>query len=135
MQSNIARTWPSSRTPGVEAISAPYYLRLPRKSTSALNFSGGRSLNDGMGAVGLTSVRAIAWRGRRAAMCSSSGPGPSLPLSPNLWHARQPDCAATCLPALNVAIAVEPWAITLAGGSISIEVVEPALAPRYERYA
>ena len=28
----------------------------------------------------------------------SSGPGPSLPFSPILWQARQPDCAATSLP-------------------------------------
>src|SRR4051812_50018764 len=120
MRSNIARTWPSSRTPGVEAISAPYYLRLPRKSTSALNFSGGRSLNDGIGAVGLTSVRAIAWRGRRAAMLPNGGPGPSLPLSPNLWQARQPDWAATCFPALKGAVAGGPRGMTVGRGGGSI---------------
>src|SRR3954447_16157458 len=123
MRSNIAWTWPSSRTPDV----AMAQRSEPRKSTSALNFAGGRLLNEGIGAVGLTSVRAIAWRGRRAAMLPSGGPGPSLPSSPNLWQARQPDWAATCLPALKFAIAAEPWAITFAGGSRSIEVVEPAL--------
>src|SRR3954469_4955113 len=131
MRSNIARTWPSSRTP----VEATAYLSEPRKSISALNFCGGRVLNDGIGAVGLISVLAIAWRGRRDAMSVSGGPGPSLPLSPILWQARQPDWAATSLPALNCATAVDPCWTTLAGGGIWIAVVEPALAPSNVRKA
>ena len=87
-------------------------------------------MNDGIGAVGLMSVRAIPSLGRREAIFSSGGPGPSLPLSPNLWQARQPDCAATCLPALNCATATDPCCTTFCGGGMSIAVVEPALAPR-----
>ncbi len=60
------------------------YFSCDRKATIALNFCGGRCLNDGIGAVGLTSVRAIPWRGIREPMCVSSGPGPSLPFSPIL---------------------------------------------------
>ena len=44
------------------------------------------------------SERAIALRGTLAPISVSSGPGPSLPLSPSLWQARQPDWATTSLP-------------------------------------
>ena len=40
------------------------YFSCERKSTTASNFCGGRFLNDGIGAVGFTSVRAIPWRGQ-----------------------------------------------------------------------
>src|SRR3712207_7945071 len=49
--------------------------------------------NDGIGAVGLMSVRAIACRVRNSPISVSGGPGPSLPFSSILWQARQPDCA------------------------------------------
>jgi hypothetical protein len=76
------------------------------------------------------SVRAMACRGRRSPMSVSGGPGPSLPFSSILWQARQPDWAVICLPDSNVATASSPWATTDGGASISIEVGEPALAPR-----
>jgi hypothetical protein len=41
------------------------YLSWERKNTAALNFFGGRFLKEGIGAVGLTSVRAIPAAGRR----------------------------------------------------------------------
>src|SRR3954451_6618148 len=97
--------------------------------TNALNLSGGSDLNDGIGDVGLISVRAIAWRGSRLPTSVSGGPGPSLPLSPILWHARQPDCAAICLPALYCLTIPAPWATTFFGAGMSIDVVEPACAP------
>ncbi len=50
----------------------------------SLNFFGGRFLNDGIGAVGLTSVRAIAWRGSRPPIFVRFGPGPAFPFSPIL---------------------------------------------------
>src|SRR5690348_2572575 len=113
MRSNIARTWPSSRTPGVAVADIAGY-EPPRSDemnvTSALNLSGGSDLKDGIGAVGLISVRAIACLGSRLPTSVSGGPGPSLPLSPILWQARQPDCAATSRPALYWATMREPWA-------------------------
>src|SRR4051812_42604862 len=96
--------------------------------TSALNFSGGSDLNDGIGAVGLMSVRAIACLGSRLPTSVSGGPGPSLPLSPILWQARQPDWAATWRPVLYSATIFDPCAITFWGGGMSIAVVEPACA-------
>ena len=90
MRSNIARTWPASSVPaavarpllqvGQEGDGGGELLRAaaPRTTASA--------------AVGLTSVRAIPSAGSRAPMWVSSGPGPSLPLSPILWQASQPDC-------------------------------------------
>ena len=48
----------------------------------ASNFFGGRFLKDGIGAVGLTNVRAIPRRGMREPMCVRFGPGAGLPLSP-----------------------------------------------------
>src|SRR5205807_6912724 len=77
-----------------------------------------------MGGVGLISVRAIAWRGSRAPILVSWGPGPELPLSPILWHPRQPDEAATALPASSEC-----------GTVISISVGDPATAPSIVRYA
>src|SRR4051812_18022982 len=132
MRSNIARTWPSSRTPGVAvALTAAY--ESPRSDemnvTSALNCSGGSDLNDGIGDVGLISVRAIACLGSRLPTSVSGGPGPSLPLSPILWQARQPACAATSRPALYCATILLPWATMFFGGGMSIAVVEPACAP------
>ena len=71
-----------------------------RKSTSAVFFSSGRPANDGIGAVGFSSVRRIArLRQLVADRRSGAGPGPSLPFSPILWQARQPDWATTSLPA------------------------------------
>src|SRR5690348_5534498 len=97
--------------------------------TSALNLSGGSDLKDGIGAVGLMSVRAMACLGRRRPTCVSGGPGPSLPLSPILWHARQPDWAATSRPALYWATTPAPSATMFGGGGMAIDVVEPACAP------
>src|ERR687888_834762 len=77
-----------------------------------------------MGGVGLISVRAIAWRGRRAPTLVSGGPGPALPLSPILWQPRQPDDAATSLPGSSDLLTL-----------ISISVGEPASAPSIVRYA
>ena len=51
--------------------------------------------NDGIGAVGLRSVEAIACGRRIEPMWVSGGPGPLLPLSPITWQARQPDCPTT----------------------------------------
>jgi hypothetical protein len=65
----------------------------------AVFFSSGRPANDGIGAVGFSSVRRIAAFGSFSPMSVRSGPGPSLPLCPILWHARQPDCATTSFPA------------------------------------
>src|ERR1035438_4397456 len=105
------------------------YFSCDRKLTTALNFCGGRFLNDGIGAVGFTSVRAIPWRGSRDAMCVRSGPGPELPLSPILWQAKQPDWATTFLPASYSDSVVPPAFTTAAGVARSISVGEPALAP------
>src|SRR5271169_5004945 len=105
------------------------YFSCDRKLTTALNFAGGRFLNEGIGAVGFTSVRAIPWRGSRAAMCVRSGPGPELPLSPILWQASQPDCATTCLPASYSASVAPPACRTAFGVASSIAVGEPVLAP------
>ena len=60
------------------------YFSCERKKIAASNFFGGRFLNDGIGAVGLTSVRAIPNAGRREPMWVRSGPGPEFPLSPIL---------------------------------------------------
>src|SRR5690349_6842509 len=108
MRSNIACTCPSGRVP----VRAPVLTGAPdgsaqpvllfsedRKLTSALSFCGGKFLNDGIGAVGFCSVRMIAALGSLSAIVVRWGPGPSLPFSPILWQARQPDWAATSLPA------------------------------------
>src|ERR1700729_1978579 len=133
MRSNIARTCPASSVPAPDcgrACTARYFdFDSDRNSTIASNFFGGRFLNDGIGAVGFTSVRAIAWAGNREPMCVSSGPGPLLPLSPILWQASQPDWATTALPALYSASRLPPACWTAAGVDISIAVGEPALAP------
>src|SRR6185503_7929689 len=58
-------------------------LSCPRNATIALNLSGWvccRLANDGIGAVGFTSVRAIAAAGSRFAISVSGGPGPAFPL-------------------------------------------------------
>ena len=65
--------------------------------------------------------RPIASGGSRNAMWVRSGPGPPLPFSPILWQARQPDCAATCLPALKTATLE-----TFLGVFMSISVGAPA---------
>ena len=59
-----------------------HYFRSDRKATIAENFFGDNFLNEGIGAVGFTSVRAIPFGGSRDAMCVSTGPGPALPLPP-----------------------------------------------------
>src|SRR5207245_9891754 len=105
------------------------YFSCERKATTASNCLGGRFLNEGIGAVGLTSVRAMPWRGSRDAMCVRSGPGPALPLSPSLWHARQPWLATTSLPALYSDSVAPPACATRAGVAISTANGEPALAP------
>ena len=87
-------------------------------------------LNDGIGAVGLTSVRAIACAGSRAPISVSGGPGPALPFSPILWQARQPDWATTCLPFSYSASICGPMALMRAGVGSSICVGGPAAAPR-----
>src|SRR3954451_6017480 len=107
-------------------------FRRPRNATRFLNFSGWLAcsdLNDGMGAVGLISVRWMPAAGRRSAMSVSAGPGPPLPFSPILWHARQPDCAATCRPASYCWTTLGPSAMTDAGVGVSIWVGGPAAAP------
>src|ERR1035438_318294 len=105
------------------------YFSCDRKLTTALNFAGGRFLNDGIGAVGFTSVRAIPWRGSREAMLLRFGPGPEFPLSPILWQARQPDWATTCFPASYSARVLPPACTTAVGVFISMAVGDPALAP------
>src|SRR6202042_1806882 len=62
----------------------PGYFNCERKKIAASNFLGGRFLNDGIGAVGLTSVRAMPNSGKREPMWVRSGPGPEFPLSPIL---------------------------------------------------
>ena len=52
------------------------YFSCVRKETTALNFFGGRFLNEGIGAVGFTSVRAIAWRFTREPMFVRLRPRP-----------------------------------------------------------
>ena len=93
MRSNIARTCPASSTPcGVGAARRSSLRSRPRrpsgfadrKVTIASNLLAGRFANDGIGAVGFTSVRAIAAGGRREPMWVRFGPGPELPLSPIL---------------------------------------------------
>jgi len=66
----------------------------------------------------ISTERMIAARGIREAMCVSSGPGPLLPFSPNLWQARQPELATTSLP-------FSYWGATF----MSISVGEPLVAP------
>src|ERR1700722_7559492 len=105
------------------------YFSCERKKIAASNFFGGRFLNEGIGAVGLTSVRAIPNAGRREPMWVRSGPGPELPLSPILGQARQPDWAPTCLPASYWAKVCPPACLIEAGVGISMTVGEPALAP------
>src|SRR5271157_2995645 len=105
------------------------YFSCDRKLTTALNFCGGRLRNDGIGAVGFTSVRAMPWRGSRAPIWVRSGPGPPFPLSPILWQARQPDWATTSFPASYSARVLPPACLTAAGVASSIAVGEPALAP------
>ena len=51
------------------------YFSCDRKATTALNFCGGRFLNEGIGAVGFTSVRAIPWRGQSRADVRQFRPG------------------------------------------------------------
>ncbi len=141
MRSNMPRIWPANSSPGVSEATftrgppaawaaASLTCSEARKLTRLSNFSFGRQevfelpgspqgANTGITPAGLISVRRIAAAGSFAPISVSSGPGPSLPLSPNLWHARQPDCAATSLPASNC------------GGTwMSISVGEPAEAPR-----
>ena len=96
----------------------------------ALREAAGFTLSDkaeGIGAVGFGSVRSIACAGSRPPISVSGGPGPSLPFSPTTWQARQPDCAATSLPASNCSACA---VVRPAGAFISISVGEPALAPR-----
>ena len=80
MRSNIARTCHRLERPVVRRLAerawTERYFSCERKLTTALNFCGGRFLNDGIGAVGFTSVRAIPWRGSREAMCVRSRTGP-----------------------------------------------------------
>src|SRR5947209_8154217 len=113
MRSNIAWTWGSSRVPGVPelpiviALAGESYCSSERKPTRFLNLSGAfwaRPLKDGIGAVGLTKVEAMEAGRSFEPTWERLGPGPSLPLSPILWQARQPDCPTTSLPALKVVI-------------------------------
>ncbi len=83
-------------------------------------------MNDGIGAVGLISVEAIAAGRSLSPIFVSGGPGPLLPFSPMTWQARQPDCPTTSLPALNTATCC---GVRLAGGFMSTEFGEPELAP------
>ena len=102
-------------------------------ATSALNFSGEffwSPEKEGMGAVGLISVREMACDGSRAPMSVRCGPGPSLPFSPILCQARQPDWATTCLPFSYSASTAGPCALIRSGVLRSICVGAPALAPR-----
>ena len=89
MRSNIARTCPASsrpaRLPGDGHACA--YLSWRGNSTIAVNFCGGRFLNDGIGAVGSTSVRAIARRGSRAPDVRQVGAWARVAVLPILWHA------------------------------------------------
>ena len=59
-----------------------------------------RPLYDGIGAVGLSSVRRIAGARNRSPISVRSGPGPALPLWPIRWQPRQPEAAATSLAGL-----------------------------------
>src|ERR1700733_1117627 len=108
---------------------APCYLSVERKSMTALNFFAGRFLNDGIGAVGLTSVRAMPKDGSREAMWVKSGPGPTLPLSPILWHASQPDWATTLRPSFHSVMAALPSSRTTFGTVHSSASGVPAVAP------
>ena len=100
-----------------------------RKLTIASNFFAGRFLKEGIGAVGLTSVRSMPWRGIRDPMWVRLGPGPELPLSPIVWHASQPDWAMTMRPSFQRATAAGPFARTAAGVEISNASGVPAVAP------
>src|SRR5256885_1182675 len=105
------------------------YFDCERKVTTSLNFSGGRFLNEGIGAVGFTSVRAMPCAYSFDPTWVRLGPGPSLPFSPILWQARQPDCATTFLPASNSDSNGPPAARMRLGVGVSIAVGEPAWAP------
>src|SRR3954464_6814899 len=141
MRSNIARTESAGSVPDRAATAAyfdssglpepvfttprepPPLLSEYRKLTSAVFLSSGMPANDGIGAVGFSSVRRIAPGCSLSPMSLRCGPGPSLPFSPILWQARQPDWAATSLPA------------SYSGATfMSIEFGDPAAAPRYVRY-
>ncbi len=117
----IARTWPSSKVPVRASMAERCYSpwSCERKSTIAVFFSSGSPAKDGIGAVGFSSVRRIAAFGSFSPMSVRSGPGPSLPLCPILWHARQPDCAVMSLPSSYCSAT-----------SYSIELGDPAAAPR-----
>jgi hypothetical protein len=64
----LVRERPRTQIQCRHACSCRVYFSCERNSTAALNFCGGRFLNDGIGAVGFTSVRAIPWRGSRDPM-------------------------------------------------------------------
>src|SRR5579875_3307800 len=92
------------------------YWSMPRKLTRSLNFLGlvfARSANDGIGAVGLRSVEAIAFGRRIEPILVRLGPGPLLPLSPIWWQASQPDSPTTFSPARKTCFC---WAVSRAGG-------------------
>src|ERR1700753_4051923 len=81
------------------------YWSIDRKLTRSWNFFGlflARSANEGIGAVGLRSVEAIACGRRLAPVLVKGGPGPLLPFSPITWQARQPDWPTTSSPARKV---------------------------------
>ena len=95
-----------------------------------MNFFGGRFLNDGIGAVGFTSVRAIPWRGSREAMCVRFGPGPGVAVVADLVARHAARLGDHLLAGfvfgerLAAGLQRPPWA-----SAISIAVGEPALAP------
>src|ERR1019366_536345 len=68
-------------------------------------------------------------RGHRRRRVHEGASDPLPPESPILWHARQPDCATTFLPASYSASVLPPACFTAAGVVVSIAVGEPALAP------
>ena len=70
------------------------------------------------------SERAIAFRGSLAPISVSSGPGPSLPLSPSLWQARQPDCATTSLPGSRAADVVKSTSLGVREGDDLLSAIK-----------
>jgi hypothetical protein len=85
-----------------------------------------RLAKEGIGAVGLRNVEAIAWGRRIEPMCVSGGPGPLFPLDPSVWQARHPDWPTTSAPASKVCFCA---AVRLDGGYMSTELGDPVEAP------
>ena len=131
MRSNIARTCPASsvRRRLLARVIATRYFNCERKATTASNFCGGRFLNEGIGAVGLTSVRAIAWRGQARGDVRQFRSGAVVAVIADLVARQAARLGDHRLPASYSASVLPPASSTCCGVGISIAVGDPALAP------